>query len=338
MKPKLKPLSKQVMVITGGSSGIGLTTARKAAEAGAKVMLVARNEVALKKAVSDIQAAGGTADYAVADVGEEEQVTQVANKTVKRFGGFDTWVNDAGVGIYAPLVQTATDEHARLFKTNYWGVVFGSLAAVKQLRKQRGGGALITVGSVASDIAAPLLGAYSASKHAVKGFMDTLRIELLREKAPISVTLIKPSGIGTPFAEHAVDHMRGEALIPPPLYAPELVADAILEAARHPQREITVGGAGRAQTVLSRVAPNVFDWLGTKLIPFLTDEDMPRTESDSLHAPAPGGARSDKERPDHDHSRPFSVYTSAVLHPRLVLGVGLLAALAVAAAVEARRT
>jgi short-subunit dehydrogenase len=337
MKPKLKPLAKQVIVITGASSGIGLTTARKAAEAGAKVMLVARNEAALRKAVGDIREAGGTADYAVADVGDERQVGQVADKTVKRFGGFDTWVNDAGVGIYAPLARTSTDEHERLFRTNYWGVVFGSLAAVKQLKKQRGGGALITVGSVASDIPSPMLGAYSASKHAVKGFTDTLRIELLKDKAPISVTLIKPSGIGTPFAEHAADHLQGEALIPPPVYAPELVADAILDAARSGRREITVGGAGRSQTMLTRLVPSLFDWLSTQFIPSMFDEHTPRTESDSLYTPAPGGVRSDKERSDIDHSRPFSVYTSAVLHPRLMLGVGLLAALAVAAALETRR-
>ena len=338
MKPKLKPLAKQVMVLTGASSGIGLVTARKAAEAGAKVMLVARNEAALKKAVSDIRAAGGTADYVVADVGDEGQVAKVVDKAVKRFGGFDTWVNDAGVGIYSPLAQTSTDEHERLFKTNYWGVVFGSLAAVTQLRKQRGGGALITVGSVASDIPTPMLGAYSASKHAVKGFTDTLRIELLKDKAPIAMTLIKPSGIATPFAEHAVDHLQGEALIPPPLYAPELVADAILDAARSGKREITVGGSGRAQTLVSRLAPSVFDWLGAQFIPFLSDENAPKTESDNLYAPAPGGAKSDRERPDRDNSRSFSVYTSSVLHPRLMVSLGLLAAVAAAAALETRRT
>ena len=331
MKPKLKPLAKQVMVITGASSGIGLTTARKAAEAGASVMLVARNEAALRKAVEGIRAAGGTAEYAVADVGEEAQGRQVAEQAVRRFGGFDTWVNDAGVGLYAPLAQTPTDEHERLFRTNYWGVVFGSLAALHHLRQR--GGALITVGSVASDIPTPMLGAYAASKHAVKGFMDTLRIELLKEGAPVSVTLVKPSGIDTPFAEHAVDHLPGEARIPPPVYAPDLVADAILDAARNGQREITVGGAGRAQTLLARLAPAAFDWLATQLIPLLSDEDEPQTESASLFASAEGG----RERSERDRSRPFSAYTAAVLHPGVVLGAGLLAALAVVAAVEARK-
>jgi short-subunit dehydrogenase len=333
MKVKLKPLDKQVMVITGASSGIGLVTARRAAEAGAKVLLVARDEAALRKAVSAIEGAGGIADYAVADVGDEDQVAKAADKAVAAFGGFNTWVNDAGIGIFAPLIQTSTNEHERLFRTNYWGVVFGSLAAVKHFR-QRGGGALINVGSIASDIPTPMLGAYSASKHAVEGYTDALRIELLKERAPISVTLIKPSGIDTPFAEHAANHLEGEARIPPPLYSPELVADAILSAARSGQREITVGGAGRAQTLFSRLAPVAFDWLATQIIPLLSDENEPRTESASLFEPAANG----RERAEQQHGRSFSAYTSAALHPGVALGVGLVAVLGVAAALGARRS
>lgn len=333
MKVKLKPLDKQAMVITGASSGIGLVTARRAAEAGAKVLLVARDEAALRTAVRAIESAGGVAAYAAADVGDEDQVARVADKAVATFGGFDTWVNDAGVGIYAPLVQTSTSEHERLFRTNYWGVVFGSLAAVKHFR-QRGGGALINVGSTASDVPTPMLGAYSASKHAVEGYTDALRVELLNAKAPVAVTLVKPSGIDTPFAEHAANHMEGEAQIPPPLYSPELVADAILSAARSGQREITVGGAGRAQTLLSRLAPVAFDWLATQLIPLPTDEDEPRTGSAGLFEPAANG----RERSEHQHGRPFSAYTSAALHPGVALGVGLVAVLGVAAALGARRS
>ena len=207
MTPKLKPLSEQVIVITGASSGIGLATARKAAAAGAKVLLVARNEDALKTIVAEVDAAGGVADYILADVGEEADIKAVVDKAGVRFGGFDTWINDAGVGIYASLAETPTAEHERLFKTNYWGTVFGSLAAVNYLRTR--GGALINVGSVASDMGSPLFGAYVASKHAVKGFTDSLRIEMIAERAPVSITLIKPAGIGTPFAEHAANHLAG---------------------------------------------------------------------------------------------------------------------------------
>src|SRR5690606_10484004 len=110
-----------------------------------------------------------------------------------------TWVNDAGVSIYARLEDTPDEDHQRMFQTNYWGVVFGSLEALKHLK--RNGGALINIGSVTSDVPTPLLSAYTASKHAVKGFTDSLRLELLHEDAPVSVTLIKPSGIHTPFSE-----------------------------------------------------------------------------------------------------------------------------------------
>ena len=332
MTPKLKPLSQQVIVVTGASSGIGLATARKAAEAGASVFLVARNEAALKAAVRDIQAAGGTADYAVADVGEEDQVQAAAAKAIRRFGGFDTWVNDAGVGIYAALERTPTAEHARLFKTNYWGVVFGSLAAVKHLRRR--GGALVTVASVASDMPFPLQGAYGASKHAVAGFIDTLRVELLADKAPVSVTLIKPAGIGTPFAQHAMNHLRGEARVPPPVYSPELVADAILDAAENPTRELIVGGAGRVQTLFAMVAPGLFSRLAPLMMPILTDQRQAKTRSNNLFSAGPDGPEDSSQQP----GRSFSLYTAAEMHPRLTMGLGLLAGLAAAVAIQARRS
>lgn len=332
MDPKLKPLAKQVVVITGASSGIGLATARKAAEAGAAVFLVARNESALRTAVRDIHARGGTADYAVADVGEEDEVRAATAKAIRRFGGFDTWVNDAGVGIYANLTRTPTAEHARLFKTNYWGVVYGSLAAVEHLRRR--GGALINVGSVASDLPIPLQGAYTASKHAVAGFTDTLRIELIADKAPVSVTLIKPAGIGTPFARHAMNHLRGAARVPPPVYSPDLVADAILEAAEHPTRELIVGGAGRVQTLLANVAPGLFARLAPLMMPILSDESSPKRGSPALFAAGDDGKEDSEEQP----GRSFSAYTAAALHPGVALGVGLLALLGAAAAAQARKT
>ncbi len=330
MAVTLKPVSQQVIVITGASSGIGLATARKAAKAGARVLLVARNEDALKKACVDIQAAGGVADYAVADVGDEAQVKAAAAKAVERFGGFDTWVNDAGVGILAPLTQTPTDEHERLFKTNYWGVVFGSLAAIEHLKTS--GGALITVGSVASDMPSPLFGAYVASKHAVKGFTDSLRIDLIAEKAPISVTLIKPSGIGTPFGEHAANHRSGEFRIPPPVYAPEIVADAILHAACNKRREITVGGAGRQQVMIATHFPTLFDKLAPLIVPMLTDKKHAKTQSDSLDS-SPEGGRAHGEL---DKGRRFSLYTTAQLHPRAMFGVGAVLGLAAAALAGSR--
>jgi NAD(P)-dependent dehydrogenase (short-subunit alcohol dehydrogenase family) len=217
----LKPLSEQVILITGASSGIGLTTARIAAERGAKVMLVARTETTLAAAVEGIKEAGGMAGYAVCDVGSLKQVETAAQAAIDRFGRIDTWVNCAGVAIYATLIDTPPDEHDRLIRTNYFGVVNGALTAVHHLRDN--GGALVTVGSIASDFPSPVMGAYSASKHAAKAYIESLRIELNADDAPISVTLIKPSGTDTPIAEHAANHVAGEARIPLPIYDPALV-------------------------------------------------------------------------------------------------------------------
>ena len=216
MPVRLKPVGEQVIVLTGASSGIGLATARRAASRGARLVLVARNERALQELARECKELGGHAIAAPADVAREGDLERVAQAAKNTFGGFDTWVNNAGGSIYGRVTDVPTEDFRRLFETNFWGVVNGSRIAVEHFREK--GGALINVGSVASDVPIPMQGAYSASKHAVEGFTDSLRIELLKEKAPISVTLIKPSGIDTPFAEHAASRMDGEAQIPPPLY------------------------------------------------------------------------------------------------------------------------
>jgi len=190
MAVKLKQLADQVMVITGASSGIGLVTARMAAERGAKLVLAARSEVALRQLTEEIERSGGQAVFVVADVGEREQVRAIAQAADAAFGGFDTWVNNAGISIYGTLEVVPIDEMRRLFETNLWGVVYGSLEAAAHLKER--GGALINVGSALSDRAVPLQGIYAASKHAVKGFTDALRMELEKAGAPVSVTLIKP--------------------------------------------------------------------------------------------------------------------------------------------------
>jgi NAD(P)-dependent dehydrogenase (short-subunit alcohol dehydrogenase family) len=226
MTIKLKKLADQVVVITGASSGIGLATARLTAKRGARVVLNARNEEALQQVADGINAQGGQAIYVVGDVGQLEAVQKIADEAIHHFGGFDTWVNNAGVSIYGPVLDQSLEDQRRLFETNYWGTVHGSMVACAHLRSR--GGALITVGSVLSDVAIPIQGTYCASKHAVKGYTDALRLELEEEGAPISVTLIKPSAIDTPYTRHAKNLMPVEPQNPPPVYAPDLVAEAIL--------------------------------------------------------------------------------------------------------------
>lgn len=332
MKVKLKPLNEQVIVITGATSGIGLTTACRAASRGAAVVLAARNEEALREVCEGIRARGGRCAMVVADVGAKEEMEAIAAEAERSFGGFDTWVNNAGIGMYSRLEEMEDRDHERLFQTNYWGVVYGSRTALKRLKKH--GGALINLGSIASEMPAPLLGAYTASKHAVKGFTDSLRLELLHEDAPVSVTLIQPSGIDSPFGEHAKNDMEWASQVPPPVYAPEVVADAILHAAAHPTRDLVVGGVGRMMIAASRLFPSLADRLfsysfhATAMQHGRPKRDTPK----NLHQPGEDGSRYG----DQGHHFSSSLYTKAMMHPGATLGV--LAAGAVLAGLLMRRS
>jgi short-subunit dehydrogenase len=327
---RLKPLDRQVIVVTGASSGIGLITAKRAAAAGAAVVLVARDKPALARVGQEIEVSGGTAVYAVADVGDSGAMRAVAQLAVERFGRIDSWINNAGVAIYAKLSETPIDEHERLFRTNYFGVVNGSQAALPYLKQS--GGALITVGSIASDLPSPLMGAYTASKHAAKGYINSLRIELVTAEVPVSVTLIKPAGIDTPIGRHAANHEAHEALIPPPVYDPELVAAAILDAAQHPRREITVGGVGRLNVLIGVHFPAALDHLARFLIPLLTDRERPPTRQNSLFAPSNGG----RIRSGIQDGRRFSLYTW-VARNRLAMGIAAMGLATGSALIVARR-
>lgn len=254
---KLKKVSEQVMVITGATSGIGLATARAAAKKGAKLVLIARNEDALRQLADEINNSGGQAIFSASDVADSEAMKRAGEAAIEAFGRFDTWINNAGVSIYGKITETPVEDMQKLFETNFWGVVYGSLVAVGHLKTH--GGALINVGSVLSDRAIPIQGVYSASKHAVKGFTDALRVEVETDKHPVSITLIKPSAINTPYTEHAKNYTAYEASVPPPVYAPDLVAEAILYCAEHPTRDFTVGEGGKMISLMGKLAPRLTD-------------------------------------------------------------------------------
>lgn len=320
---KPKKVADQVIVITGATSGIGLCTAKMAAARGAKLVLAARNEDDLLTACEETRALGGTARHVVADVGDPEAVQSIADTAITAFGRIDTWVNNAGGSIYGRIAEVDLADMRRLFETDFWGVVYGSRVAVSTMRDK--GGVLINMGSVVSDQAIPLQGIYSASKHAVKGFTDALRMELLEEGVPVAVSLIKPSAIDTPFIKHAKNYMDVEPTFPPPGYDPDVVAEVILACAEQPQREITVGGGGRAQTALGAVAPGLTDWVMSKTMIRAQRSDLPPRHRDTLYGPTAydGGERGGYE----GHVLRSSAFTSARMHPMTLVaaaaGLGL---------------
>ena len=277
-----KPLDQQVMVLTGASSGIGLCTAILAAERGARLVLVARSEDTLQSLVSQIESNGGEAIYVVADVADREQMLHVAQAAIDQYGRIDTWVNDAGVSSYSRLDKITEADSRRIFDTNFWGVVNGSLIALPYLRKQ--GGALINLGSEVSEEVVPLQGMYSASKHAVKGFTDALRIEIeLLDKSPVSITLIQPTAVNTPFPHNAKNYMDKEPKLPTPTIDPQRVAEAILKAATDGGRDVKVGMMAVVNTTAAKFLPSLGDRMAAMQAGRQQEDAPPRNPEGTLY-------------------------------------------------------
>ncbi|MBX9601207.1 MAG: SDR family oxidoreductase [Bryobacteraceae bacterium] len=329
----LKHIGDQVLVITGATSGIGLATARAAARAGAKVVLAGRSENALRQIEQELHAAGSQVECVVADVGREGEVRKVAEVARWRFGGFDTWVNNAGVSIYGRSLDVPVEDQRRLFETNFWGVVQGSRVALEHLRER--GGALINVGSVVSDRAFPLQGAYSASKAAVKAYTDTLRMELEQEGAPVSVTLVQPASIDTPFPQHARNYMDQEPNLPAPVYTPQLVADAILHAAENPVRDLTVGGSAKLISTMEKLSPRLTDhYMERSLFNQQKKESFAQEREDSLYQPS----EDLRERGAYEgHVFERSWYSAAARMPVSTAAIAVGAGLAVVALFTSHR-
>ena len=288
MAASLKPLDQQVIVLTGASSGIGLATAHDAARRGARLVLVSRSGDVLEAVVRTLAAGGAEAIHVVADVSRRAQVEEVARQAVARFGRIDTWVNCAGCTIYGRLDEVTEEDSRRLFDINFWGLVNGSLVALPHLRMT--GGALINVGSEASELAIPLQGMYSASKHAVKGFTDALRIEIEHvDGAPVSITLIEPTAVDTPLPQHARNYLPHEPKLPSPQIDPHQVADAILGAATTPARNVKVGAMATLDVTMEKLVPGLVDVMSVFQVPRQQTDQRPIDPAGSLYEPRSEG-------------------------------------------------
>lgn len=320
---QLKPLNEQVVVVFGASSGIGRATALEIAGNGARVVVAARNEDGLQTLVTEIANRGGEATYVVAEVTELEQIEYVANVAVAKYGRIDTWVHCAATGLYATFEQTTPEEFQRVVEVTLVGAAWAAMVALPHLKKQ--GGALIQVSSVEAVASLPYHAAYAAAKHGMKAYMDVLRIELDHEKVPVSVTNIMPTGINTPFFSNARTKIGYKPIAVPPLYQPEIVANAIATAAVKPIPEIIVGGAGVVLAYTERFAPHL-NHLFLRLIGF---RGQKTSEPKSAAAPANLFRNESKDSRVHgdfsDQARGSSLATWLETHPslRTALGYGV---------------
>jgi NAD(P)-dependent dehydrogenase (short-subunit alcohol dehydrogenase family) len=323
-----------VVALMGASSGIGRETALLFARKGAKVVVSARGEEGLDSLVEEIRREGGEANAVPADTSEFDQVKAVADRAVEEYGRLDTWVHLAAVGLFATFEETTPEEFARVIEVNLMGQAYGAMAALPHIKRE-GGGALIHVSSMGAKRSIPLQSAYCASKHGVDGFLESLRVELRREKLPISVTQVMPATINTPFFDKARTKLGVKPVAPPPIYQPGIVSEAILHAAENPTRDLVVGGAAKAVILSQALSPRLVDVLlrvrGFEV--HYTREPKPEDAPDNLFEPIDG--YNTVEGSFRDRAHPRSLYNWLELHPTVKRGA--VAGMAIAALGALRR-
>jgi NAD(P)-dependent dehydrogenase (short-subunit alcohol dehydrogenase family) len=246
-------LRDAVVVITGASSGIGRATARAFARQGGTVVLAARGRDALEQTLEECESLGGRGMVVPTDVGDREQVDRLASVAADNYDRIDVWVNNAAVSLFGRLEEIPPDAYEQVLKTNLLGYVNGSRAAVRQFREQ-GAGRLINVSSMVGHAGQPLVSAYVASKWAIRGLTECLRMELA-DAPHITATTISPASIDTPIFQHAGNYFGKPVKAMKPVYPPEQVAAAIVRAARRSRREVVVGNAGRMMALIRTLVP-----------------------------------------------------------------------------------
>jgi short-subunit dehydrogenase len=286
-------LAGKATVVTGASSGIGRAIARAFADEGANVALIARGADGLAAAAREVRARGGAALVLPLDVADATAVDRAAAEVASAWGGIDVWVNDAMVSVFSPIAEMTADEFRRVTEVNYLGYVHGTLAALRWMRA-RNEGVILQIGSALAYRSIPLQSAYCASKAAVRGFTDSLRSELIRERSRIAVTMLQLPAVNTPQFEVVRNRLSRHPQPVPPIYQPEVIAGAAVHAVLHPKREMWIGWSAAKAILGQRLIPGVLDrYLANHAWEAQETTKVPpghplKHDSDNVDGPLPG--------------------------------------------------
>jgi NAD(P)-dependent dehydrogenase (short-subunit alcohol dehydrogenase family) len=330
-------------VVTGSSGGIGRATAQAFAARGAKVALVARGEAGLAGATRDVERAGGQALPIPTDVADPDQLEAAAAKTEDAFGPIDVWVNVAFTSVFAQFHDITPEEYKRVTEVSYLGYVYATMAVLKRMLP-RDAGTVVQVGSALAYRGIPLQTAYCGAKHAIQGFHEALRCELLHNKSNVHVTMVQMPGVNTPQFDWVLSRLPKAAQPVPPIYQPEVAARGVLYAADHPRRrEYWVGGSTMGTLAANAIAPGLLDRYLAKT-GFSSQQDnrpVPADPPVDLWKPAdgPGGHDFTAHGSFDDRAKDRSPQLWASQHHGALAatGAGLLAVVAAGAAARARR-
>ncbi|MFD2685247.1 SDR family oxidoreductase [Streptomyces phyllanthi] len=250
---------RRVVVVTGASGGVGRATARAFAARGDRVALLARGREGLAAAADEVQRAGGEALVVTVDMADPKAVADAAQQVVDEFGRIDVWVNNAFAGVFAPFTEVTPDEYRRVTEVTYLGCVFGTRAALRHMLP-RDRGTIVQVGSALAYRGIPLQSAYCGAKHAIQGFNESLRCELLHARSGVRTTMVQLPAVNTPQFDWVLSRMPGRARPVAPIHQPEVAARAVVHAAGHARRrEYWVGGSTAATLVANAIAPGLLD-------------------------------------------------------------------------------
>jgi short-subunit dehydrogenase len=296
---------REVVVVTGASAGVGRATAREFGKHGAKVALLARNEEGLEGARKEIEAAGGVAFSIPTDVADPEQVEAAAERVERELGPIDVWVNDAIAVIFSPFKDIEVEDFRRSTEVCYLGTVYGTKAALKRMLP-RDRGTVVQVGSALSYRAIPLQSAYCGAKHAIRGFTDSVRTELLHDGSGVHITMVQLPAVNTPQFNLSRTNLPKHPQPVPPIYQPEVPARAIYWAAHQRRREVRVGLSSLIVITGNKLLPGLGDWYLAKTgySSQQTDQAVDENRPDNLYEPVPGdhGAHGIFDEQAHEES------------------------------------